>query len=437
MNPGSTGTMPPPLAPPRPAPPLEVVDTVLPTGLRVVAARRATAPVVQLRLGVPFGGSTARHTAAAELLACTLLTGGAGGGRTAVDDELAAVGGSLKAVVGPEELRITGQVLAEGLPRLLAVLADRLTGAGYEPATLEAERERLLHRIRLTESMPARTARAALLRRCFGDHPATRETPATDHVAAVDRDEVAELHRTRLVPRGSALILVGDVQPTRVVEESAIALGGWSARLRAVRMAPLPVPAHRGEPAQAVPVAGSRQSEARLAAPSLVRTDPGYPALVLADQVFGGYFSSRLVQRLREREGRIYTGQSVIEQRTGSALGTVQFASAPRHATAAVDGTLAELAAISGDRPPTAEEIAAARGHALGIQALVRSTQKGLADSLYGPVLAGLPADWADRIADRLRAVPDDEVRAAAAAHLRPEAYTAVLLGPPAQADTD
>lgn len=87
------------------------------------------------------------------------------------------MGGSLKAVVGPEELRITGQVLTEGLPRLLAVLADCLTGAGYEPARLEAERERLLHRIRLTESMPARTARAALLRRCFGDHPATRETP--------------------------------------------------------------------------------------------------------------------------------------------------------------------------------------------------------------------------------------------------------------------
>ncbi|GAA1194785.1 putative Zn-dependent peptidase [Kitasatospora gansuensis] len=437
MNPGSTGAALPPLAPPRPAPPLEMVDTALPTGLRVVAARRATVPVVQLRLGVPFGGSTARHTAAAELLACTLLTGGGGAGRTAVDDELAAVGGSLRAVVGPEDLRITGQVLTEGLPRLLALLAGCLTGAGYDGTTLEAERERLLHRIRLTGSMPARAARAALLRRCFGDHPATRETPTEDQVAAVDRNEVAELHRTQLVPRGSALVLVGDIHPARVVEELAVALGGWAAGPQAVRMAPLPAPAHPGEPPQAVPVTGARQCEARLAAPSLVRTDPGYPALVLADRVFGGYFSSRLVQRLREREGRIYTGQSAIEQRTGSALGTVQFASAPRHAAAALDGALAELAAISGELPPTTEEIASARGHALGLQALALSTQKGLADSLYGPVLAGLPADWTDHLAARLRAVPDDEVRAAAADHLRPDAYTAVLLGPPADPDTD
>ncbi|MFD7731866.1 M16 family metallopeptidase [Kitasatospora phosalacinea] len=422
----------PPLAPPRPVPPLEAVDTVLPTGLRVVAARRATAPVVQLRLGVPFGGSTARHAAAAELLSCTLLAGGPGADRTAVDDALAAVGGSLKAVVGPEELLVTGQVLAEGLPRLLAVLADCLTGAGYEPTVLAAERERLLHRVRLTGSMPARAARAALLRHCFGDHPATRETPAEEQVADIGRDEVAALHRTALVPRGTVLLLVGDVRPDRAVAEAARLLGGWSSPHRAVRMDPLPAPAHPGEPALAVPSPGARQCEARLAAPSLVRTDPGYPALLLADQVFGGHFSSRLVQRLREREGLIYSGRSAIEQRTGSAIGTVQFASAPQHAAAAVDGTLDELAAVSGDRPPTDAEIAAARGYALGVQALVRSTQKGLADSLHGPLLAGLPLDWPDTVAERVRTVPDDEVRAAAAAHLRPAAYTAVLLGPPA-----
>ncbi|MFG3052555.1 M16 family metallopeptidase [Kitasatospora sp. NPDC048239] len=421
----------PPLAPPRPTAPPESVDTLLDTGLRVVAARRATAPVVQLRLGVPFGGTDPRHAAVAELLACTLLGGTATRPRTVLEDELAAAGGTLKAVVGPENLLVTGAVLAEGLPRLLTVLADCLTGAAYPAPVVESERERLLHRIGLTRSLPARAARAALLHRCFGDHPATRETPDAAEVAGVGPAEVTALHRDRLLPRGSALVLVGDLDPARSADHAAALLGGWSDPRPAVRMAPLPAPAHRGEPAAEVPSPGARQCEIRLAAPAPVRSDPDHPALYLADQVLGGFFSARLVQELRERRGWIYTGRSGVEQRTGAALATVEFAAAPRHARAALDGALAELAAVSGAHPPTAGEIAAARGHALGHHALARSTQKGLADALYGPVAAGLPADWPDQLAARLRAVPDEEVREAAARHLRPESYTAVLLGPP------
>ena len=89
---------------PRPLPPLgstrdvplpDVEERTLPSGLRVLAARRATVPMVELRLRVPFAGEAPEHPAVAELLSSTLLTGTASRDRVAIDDELAAVGADL------------------------------------------------------------------------------------------------------------------------------------------------------------------------------------------------------------------------------------------------------------------------------------------------------------------------------------------------------
>jgi predicted Zn-dependent peptidase len=57
------------------------------------------------------------------------------------------------------------------------------------------------------------------------------------------------------------------------------------------------------------------------------------------------------------------------------------------------------------------------------------STQAGLADVLHRAALAGLDHHWLELHARRVREVTDEEVRAAAA-RLRPEAYSAVVLGP-------
>ena len=119
----------PPLGEPRTGVPPVGVDTVLPNGLRVIAARHGQVPMVEMRLRIPFAGDDALHPATAEVLAETLLTGTERRDRVKMDTDLAAVGGDLHAVVDPERLSIAGDALASGLDTLLDVLADALTGA--------------------------------------------------------------------------------------------------------------------------------------------------------------------------------------------------------------------------------------------------------------------------------------------------------------------
>ncbi len=409
--------------------PREVLDTRLDNGVRLLIVRAPAVPVVQIRLGIPFGGTDPLHAATAEVLAATLLAGTASATRAQLDAAIAEDGGVLKAIVGPELLRVTGQVLADGAPALLAVLGQCLAGAGYAEPTVAAEQRRVLDRVRLAESMPALAARAALLRHCFGGHPVTRETPAYDDVAQVNPDRIRALHATQVVPAGSVLVLVGDVDPPGLAAAAEEAFDEWRCALPARRMTPLP-PAFSATGVVPVARPGARQTEIRLAAPALSRTDLDYPALALAVQVFGGGFASRLVQELRERRGLVYSGHAALEERAGSGLTTVAFAGSPDRAAGGLAAALDELAGISGHRPPDDAEVAAARGSLVGTRSIALSTQSGLADALCALACADLGDPWLDWFDRRIRTVPADAVRYAASRYLTPEAFAGILLGP-------
>jgi zinc protease len=407
---------------------LDVVDTTLGTGLRVVVARRPAVPLVQLRLTVPFGGTGADHPAAAEMLSATLLGGTPVRDRAAIDDELAAAGGSLRVAVTPERLTVSGYALAAGLAGVLELLADCLVAATHGRDIVETERGRLVDRVRLAHVLPDWVARAALLRHCFDDHPVSRETPAVPEVAAVPAGAVAALHASHVVSRGAVLVIVGDVLPERASAEAAEWFAGWTGRHPAYRLAALPPIGGRGVATVYRP--GARQAEVRLAAPALPRTDPGFAALRLAYHAFGGYFSSRLVQNLRERRGYVYSCSAAIEEKAGTGFGIVAFACAAGHADAAVAETLAELDRVAAQAPLTGPEITAARAHLRGTHAISLATQAGLAEALSGLAAAGLDDRWLAAFTDRLGTVSDDDVRAAAARYLRPGSYTGVLVTP-------
>lgn len=403
-----------------------MVDTVLDNGLRVLAVRRPAVPMVELRLLVPFGGTHPTHAARAEVLAATLLHGTARRDRYTVDAELAAVGGDLGIGVDPEHLSVSGSGLAGGLGTVLDVLADALTSATYPAAEVARERDRLMERIMVSRSQPRTIARDALQRRRYGDHPATREMPAAEEVAAVTPAAVRALHGRSVVPRGAVLVLVGDITPARAVEAAAKALGGWTSERAATDMAPLPelTPG----PLLLVDRPGAVQSQLRMSAQALPRTDGRYPALQVANLVFGGYFSSRWVENIREGKGYTYSAHSGFEF---TPSGATLLADADT-ASGVTAGTLLETRyelgrmAIAG---PTDAEVESAKQYAIGSLTIATSSQGGLAGNLVVLSSLGLDADWLRTHPARLRTVDTAQVAEVAAEFFAPSRFTGVVVG--------
>ncbi|MDN5857455.1 MAG: insulinase family protein [Pseudonocardia sp.] len=426
---GRTATGPrqlPELGPTREVPLPDVTEHTLPTGLRVLAARRASVPMVELRLRVPYAVDSAADTAVAELLSSTLLTGTATKDRVTIDDELAAVGADVAVSVDPERLAVSGSGLADGLPSVLDVLADVITGAAFADAEVARERERLVERITVALAQPRTIAREALQRKRFGDHPITREMPRPDEVAVVTAEQVRALHAASTVPRGSILTLVGDIDPDAAITEVERALGGWRADHAARELAP-PPPLTPGD-LELVHRPGSVQSQLRLAAAALTRHDEGYTALQLANLVFGGYFSSRWMENVREDKGYTYGAQSGTEFVPDGAVLGLDTDVASEVTAAALLETRYELARMVAV-PPTEQELTSARAYAIGSLAISLDSQGGLAGALTGLAADGLGIDWLRGRPSRLEAVTVEQVAEAALRFFTPTAFTGVVVG--------
>jgi len=425
LVPGDAPRLLPVVVPPRPLDPLDVRERSLPSGLRVLAVARPGIPVVEARLRMPFSAGADDQLAQRTLLTETLLTGTASRDRLRLATDLQSLGAGLSAGADADRLAVVGSVLAPSLPGLLDILADVLTGATYPDDEVTGERERIVAELAISRSQPSLLAREALLGRLYGAHPYAREVPTPDEQAAVDAADVRALHAARVVPQGAVLTLVGDLDPDAALEAVEAALGGWAGSSGAGLPA---LPEHRPGGVAVVDRPGAVQTNIRLGGPALARSDPRYAALQVANTIFGGYFSSRLVLNIREGKGYTYSPRSGIEHALAGSRLTVG-------ADVATDVTAPALLEIGyelgriGVLPVTDDELEGARQYAMGSLALSTATSAGLASTLSVLAGAGLGPEYLIEHPAALATVTREQVQELAAEVLAPARLTTVLLG--------
>ena len=413
----------PALAPPRPLSLPETTEHQLANGLTVLVIRRATVPLVELRLRVPFGRAP---LAPASVLSHTLFSGTASMSNVEIAAELQARGGALGASVDPDRLLVSGNGLVSGLDRILEILADVLTGASYPQQEVVTERERLADRIHVARRQPSHLARVALLRRIYPGHPYERQTPAPEEVLAVDHDVLRALHAERVHPAGATLVLVGDLDPDATIASVEAHLGGWDGRAEPADLPPLPelTPG----PLLIADRPDSVQSSLRLALPAVPRNHPDHAPLQLANLVFGGYFSSRWVENIREDKGYTYGPHSTIEHSIAGSRVILSAEVATEVTAPALLETVYELGRIA-SAPPAEAELEQARQYALGTLQLHIATQSGIAGLASAYAGFGLRLRHLAEYSEALASATVADVAEAAARYLAPARAVTVVLG--------
>jgi predicted Zn-dependent peptidase len=406
-----------------------VAERVLANGLRMIVARRPGIPRFEARLRIPTvrhgdAGDGARHL----LLAETLLSGTSR--RTSVDiaESFQRLGGSLHASSDAEWVVVGGSALSVSLGAFLDLLSEVVTEACFPSDEVALERERLVQEITLAGSQPENIARDALVRRLFGAHPYGRGMAEAAAVARVRPAVLRKEHAARLLPAGAILVIVGDLAPARVLDRAELALAGWgpTGPPTADRLTP-PTPPAPG-PIQVIDRPGAVQTNIRMAGPAVPRGHPDLTALVLANAVFGGYFTSRLVDNIRERRGYTYSPGSGLEHRqvassflVSADVGTDVTAAALveiRYELGRMVATLVEQA-----------ELDAARRYLQGTLAMSVQTQAGLTSYLATLAAFGLGVEYLRQYPAALEVVTVDAVRDAASRYLALPGLVTVLVG--------
>jgi predicted Zn-dependent peptidase len=355
-----------------------------------------------------------------------MLTGAAGYDRAGLAGAVQALGGSFSVGVDADRLLASGNALATNLRPMLDLLAVVLTEPAYAKDDVAIERDRLVENLTIARSRSGVVAHEALAGRMWGRHPYALDLPQPDDVAGVSATQVRTLHDQLVRPAQAVLVIVGDISPARAVDQVAQALSSWTGAPAATRVPKLPTP----EPGPLVVVdrPGSVQSSLRLGGPAVTRADERYPALQLANYIFGGYFSSRWTENLREDKGYTYGPHSRIEHNVLGSCLLLDAEVATEVTAPALLETRYELGRIA-SLPVTDAEVEAVRQYAIGTLALSTATQAGLAAMLSVLSAFGLGLDWLAEHPGRLSAVTVDEVSAAAAEFFAPSKLVDVVVG--------
>jgi zinc protease len=419
----------PTVVPPDEIPLPPVAERVLPSGLRVLAVQRSAVPTVEVRLRIPLGvepeRSLADDLAEMTLLGETVLSGTTERSRTQLAADLQGLGANLSVSTDADRLAVLGSGLAPELPRLLGLLAEVVQGATYPEDEVLGERERLVAELGIARSQPSVLAREALLLRLHGGHPYGTELPEPTRLAAVEAASLRTLHGRVVSPAGAVLTLVGDVEPEAALDAAESALGGWTGG----GATEIPdVPALRIGGLTIVDRPGAVQTNIRLGGSALPRNDPRFAAQQVANVIFGGYFSSRLVSNIREDKGYTYSPRSGVEHAVRTSRLVVAADAATEVTAPALLEILYELGRISVLKVGE-DELEAARQYAMGSLALSTSTSSGLASTLSVLAGSGIGPEYLRDHPAALAQVTREDVLAVAASVLAPARLIPVLLG--------
>jgi zinc protease len=244
-------------------------------------------------------------------------------------------------------------------------------------------------------------------------------------LAAFTRADVHGYYASRYVPERTIVAIVGDVEPDQALALARETYGDWPAAAGAVDRSPEEPPRRevrartlRGDVSQAQLALGWR------AVPPL---DPAAPALDLAAAVLGAGRGSWLYRGLRE-PGLVTWISSHYYAPTELGVFGVAAELAPGNVSNALEAIAAAVARLS-LMGPSAEDLERAR-------TLLRARWARRLEPMEGRAAALAAAEaldgysFLDREFDALAAVRADEVRAAAARYLQPDAVSAVLYLP-------
>ncbi len=322
------------------------------------------------------------------------------------------------------------------LPAAIKLLGEILREPAFPPAEFDTLKRRLRAQAQRGRTDPDalsanRLSRALSLYSSADVRYVPTLEEAEKRLEAVSLAQVMDLYHKQLGATRAELAIVGDFDPESALSQVREVLKGWKSD----------VPARRIERSVPTDLAGFHEDiqtpdkanavfRAGLAFP-LKETDADYAALRLGNFLFGGgSLSSRLGNRIRQKEGLSYGVSSAFTAaaRDPSASFTVNAITNPANIDRVEKAFVEELNAfLSGG--PSPMELADGQKAYLESQKVGRTSDAALA----GQIVANLQQGWTfahlREIEKKIAALTPDDVKAAFRKHIDPKKLVIIRAG--------
>ena len=393
-----------------------------------------TVPLVTLVVALRSGSAVdpADKSGLARIAMRMLRRGCEGMTAEQIDFRIDALGAEMAVDTSPSTVAVHAQVIARNVDAFIELLARLLA----TPTFPEAELAKLA-RETVAEIVEARDSdrvvgQKALQRTLFEGHAYGRNPGGTTaSVEGITRDEVRAFYARYVVQANIVVAIAGDVTAERAPEIARRVVAGLPAGAPAADDVPEPV-MRDGRRLLVVDKPERTQTQILIGTLGTSAHDADHVPLSVANAIFGGTFTSRLMREVRSKRGWSYGASartSVDRRRQAWTMWTFPAAA---DAAPCLKLTL-DLLQTWVDAGVTPREVAFIQRYLVRSHAFEIDTAAKRLSQAVDVELLGLPADYYTSWLDRVRAVTSEQASAAVKKRIDPSRLLAVVVGTAAQ----
>ncbi len=408
--------------------------TTLSNGLKVILAERHEVPLVNFWMTADAGYAADQFAAPGTASMTSSLLDGGTSTRTAlqISDQLAMLGAELRAYSNLDLSIVQLSSLRAKLDPSLELFADVILNPSFPESDFTRQQKQQLAAIEREQNTPVQMALRVFPGLLYGaghayGNPLTG-SGTTDSVTKMKREELVKFHQTWYRPNNATLVVVGDTTLAEIKPKLEKLFASWKTgqipkkNVGTVSLASKSTVYLMDKPGalQSVIIAGV------IAPPT---ANPKEIAIEAMNDGLGGMFGSRLNMNLREDKHWSYGARSLLwgarAQRPFIAFAPVQ--------TDKTKESLAEMnkefRGILGDHPLSADELAKIQANETLSLPGSRETEDSVGRSIIDLVQFGLPDDYYETYAGKVRALKTSDVEDAAKTVVHPDNLIWVIVG--------
>ena len=419
-------------APPAPGPARPLVlpqptKLALDNGLQATLVQYGDLPKVTVELVIRAGEvNGGDKTGLADFTGRLMQEGTAQHSAKEIADMAAALGGSISVRVDNDTTTISGDVLAENAPALIALIAEIARSPALPESEVQRIRTDMLRGISIARSQAQSLAREAFLKALYGpDHPYGRVFPTEEQIKSYTVADLRAFYENNFGARRSHLYVAGKFDENAAQQAVRSAFGDWASGPDVFVNVPQVATKHT---VVLIDRPGAPQSTIALGLKAPEPSNANYLPLQVMNSLLGGSFGSRITANIREDKGYTYSPRSVLLSNYKTAAWAELADVTSAHTGDSLVEIFREIARLQAE-PPSVQELQGVKNYMAGTFVLGNSDRGAIIGGLRNIDLQGLPDDYLSTYVERVEAVTPETVSQLAGEYLKTDDMILVVVG--------
>lgn len=263
-----------------------------------------------------------------------------------------------------ETATITLHCLSKHIGELLPVVAEIITSSIFPEEELLIYKKNQQQKLEVNLKKCDFVANRLIDEYIYGIHHPYGKYTSTLDFENIQRDELVAYFQKFYVEGRCTIFAAGKI-PTNLAEQLNNAFGNLPLQQRALPNIQYALKPAEQKKYQLINDAAGVQSAIRIARPFPNRHHPDYQKVQVLNNIFGGFFGSRLMSNIREDKGYTYGIHSHIQNHIGNSALLISTEAGRDVAEATIEEVYKEMQILC-DEPIDEEELSLVRNHMIG-----------------------------------------------------------------------